>query len=156
LDGDDLDDELPNWGSAAVDEIKKNKNLVLGTTRETLSNYIESSKAGCPQGPPSKNFTAPDDETSRRLKRVGNYIELAPNHTFHVRKYKAVQCIENGGIHPLCRSYNPSTGMLSRNTVVVKRWLVQQGFSTGTAPADTSVGHILPLYLGGPDCGCNF
>jgi hypothetical protein len=27
------------------------------------------SKAGCPQGPPSKNFTAPDDEASRRLKR---------------------------------------------------------------------------------------
>jgi hypothetical protein len=50
---------LGYWGSAAVDDIEKNKNLVLGTTRETISNYIESSKAGCPQGPPSKNFIAP-------------------------------------------------------------------------------------------------
>jgi hypothetical protein len=85
-------------------------------------------------------------------------IELAPNHTYHVRKYKTAQCIENGGMHPLCKSYNynPSTGRLSRNSSVVRRWLVQQGFSTGTAPADTNVDHILPLCLGGPDCGCNF
>jgi hypothetical protein len=24
------------------------------------------------------------------------------------------------------------------------------------APADTNVGHILPLCFGGPGCGCNF
>jgi hypothetical protein len=99
--------------AAAAVENERNKNLVLtnlGKTRATFANYIESNKAGCPQGPRSKNFTAPGDDTSRRLKRVGDFIELAPNHTEHVRKFKTSQCIENGGMHPLCKSYNLNTG----------------------------------------------
>jgi len=81
---------------------------------------------------------------------------LDPDYVSLVWSYKEGKCPITGEKHKICRNIATKSGRLIRDISILREFNQSHGFSTGRQPDEYVVDHIVPLCLGGPDCGCNF